>query len=147
MKTKLILLITTLISSLAFGHEGVERGPNGGRILEFSDNETMHGEIAVKDGKFHIALLDKDMKAVVMSEQSLTAVTGDRAAPAKLEVTKDAKGFTLPLVKAGEWLILRYKETPSAKAITARLEYNTATCEECKAEEWLCKCKPEAEKK
>ncbi|MFM2169041.1 MAG: hypothetical protein RIS79_3412, partial [Verrucomicrobiota bacterium] len=31
--------------------------------------------------------------------------------------------------------------------ITARFEYNTATCEECKALEWLCKCKPEAEKK
>jgi hypothetical protein len=142
MKTKLIVLIT-LISSLAFGHEGVERGPNGGRILEFSENETMHGEILIKDGKFRIALLDKEMKAVAMGEQSLTAVTGDRASPVKLEVTKDAKGFTLSLVKAGEWLILRYKDTPKAKAVTARLEYNTAICEECKAEEWLCKCKPE----
>lgn len=142
MKTKLIVLIT-LISSLAFGHESVERGPNGGRILEFSDNETMHGEILIKDGKFQIALLDKSMKAVAMGEQLLTAVTGDRASPVKLDVTKDAKGFTLPLVKAGEWLILRYKDTPKAKAVTARLEYNTAICEECKTEEWLCKCKPE----
>lgn len=58
MKTKLILLVT-LITSLAFGHEGVELGPNGGRILEFSDNETMHGEVTVKGEQFHIAILDK----------------------------------------------------------------------------------------
>jgi hypothetical protein len=146
MKTKLILL-ATLITSLAFAHEGVELGPNGGRILEFSDNETMHGEVTVKGGQFHIAVLDKDMKPVALAAQTLTATTGDRAKPVKLEVTKDAKGFIIPAVKPGEWLIVRYKETADAKAITARFEYNTATCEECKALEWLCKCKPEAEKK
>lgn len=146
MKTKLILLIT-LITSLVFAHEGVELGPNGGRILEFSDNETMHGEVTVKGGQFHIAVLDKDMKPVAVAAQTLTATTGDRAKPVKLEVTKDAKGFVIPAVKPGEWLIVRYKETADAKAITARFEYNTATCEECKAPEWLCKCKPEAEKK
>ena len=146
MKSKLILLVT-LITSLAFGHEGVELGPNGGRILEFSDNETMHGEVTVKGEQFHIAVLDKDMKPVAMAAQTLTATTGDRAKPVKLEVTKDAKGFVIPVVKPGEWLIVRYKETADAKAITARFEYNTATCEECQAPEWLCKCKPEAEKK
>lgn len=146
MKTKLILLVT-LITSLAFAHEGVELGPNGGRILEFSDNETMHGEVTVKGDQFHIAVLDKDMKPVAVNQQSLSAMTGDRAKPAKLEVTKDAKGFVIPVVKPGEWLVLRYKEAADAKAITARMEYNTATCEECKNAEWLCKCKPEAEKK
>ena len=146
MKTKLILLVT-LITSLAFAHEGVELGPNGGRILEFSDNETMHGEVTVKGGQFHIAVLDKDMKPVAVNQQSLSAMTGDRAKPAKLEVTKDAKGFVIPVVKPGEWLVLRYKETADSKAITARFEYNTAICEECKNAEWLCKCEPEAEEK
>ena len=60
---------------------------------------------------------------------------------------KDAKGFVIPVVKAGEWLILQYKNTPDTKAITARMEYNTSTCEECKTAEWLCKCKPDEEKK
>lgn len=137
----------TLLSTLAFAHEGVERGPNGGRILEFSDNETMHDEVLVKDGKFHIELFDKDMKPVALAAQTLTAMTGDRAKPVKLEVTKDAKGFFIPELKAGKWLILRYKDTPDAKAITARMEYNTAICEECLAQEWLCKCKPEKEAK
>jgi hypothetical protein len=145
MKTKLILL--TLISTLTFAHEGVERGPNGGRIVEFSKDETMHGEITVKGDKFHIALLDKDMKAVAIAGQTLTAITGDRSAPQKLVVEKDAKGFVVPVVKAGEWLILQYKDMPGAKAVTARLEYNTANCEGCNKAEWLCECKPDAEKK
>jgi len=146
MKTKLILLVT-LITSLAFAHEGVELGPNGGRIVEFSDNETMHGEILLKGDQFHIALFGKDLKPVALAAQTLTATTGDRAKPVKLEVTKDAKGFVIPVVKPGEWLILRYKDNADAKAFTARFEYNTAICEECQAQEWLCKCKPEAEKK
>ncbi len=95
MKTKLILL--TLISTLTFAHEGVELGPNGGRIVEFSKNETMHGEVLVKGDKFHIALLDKDMKPVAIAEQTLTATTGDRTkALPKLTVEKDAKGFVVP---------------------------------------------------
>ena len=145
MKTKLILL--TLISTLTFAHEGVELGPNGGRILEFSKNETMHGEVTVKGDKFHIAVLDKDMKAVVMDQQTLSATTGDRSAPQKLTVEKDAKGFLVPSVKAGEWLILQFKNAPGEKAITARFEYNTSICEECTIPEWLFKCNPEAEKK
>ncbi len=146
MKTKLILLVS-FITTLAFAHEGVELGPNGGRILEFSKNETMHGEVTVKGDKFHVAVLDKDMKPVVMDQQTLTAVTGDRSAPKKLTVEKDAKGFLIPIVKSGEWLILQYKNSANEKAITARFEYNTAACGECKNPEWLCICKPVAEKK
>jgi uncharacterized glyoxalase superfamily protein PhnB len=146
MKTKLITLLS-LLTAVAFAHEGVELGPNKGRILEFSKDETMHGEVIVKGDKFHIALLDKDMKPVALTEQTLTATTGDRDKPVKLTVEKDAKGFVVPLVKAGEWLILQYKNTPKAKAVTARLEYNTATCEECKKAEWLCECKKADEKK
>ena len=145
MKTKLILL--SLIASITFAHEGVELGPNKGRILEFSKNETMHGEVTVKGDKFHIALLDKDMKPVAMAEQTLTATTGERDKPTKLTVEKDGKGFVVPVVKTGEWLILQYKDSAKAKAITARLEYNTAICEECKKAEWVCECKKADEKK
>ena len=127
-------------------HEGVERGPNGGRILEFSKDETMHGEVTVKEGKFHIALLDKDMKPVAVAAQTLTASTGDRAKPVKLEVAKAATGFSMPVVSEGAWLILQFRSGPEGKPITARMEYNTATCDGCKEPEWLCKCEPEKEK-
>jgi len=140
---RLIPLLLASTASLLLAHSGVELGPNGGRILELSNNETMHGEVTVQGGQFHIAILNKDRQPAAVSQQSLSATTGDRAKPQKLEVTRDAKGFHLPLVKAGEWLILRYKESDNAKAITARFEYDPSTCEACKNPEWLCKCKPE----
>lgn len=147
MKIKALLFSLLASASMTFAHEGVELGPNGGRILEFSKNETMHGEVTLQGDKFHIALLDKDMKPVAVTGQSLSVTTGDRGNPQKLAVEKDAKGFVVPKVKGGEWLILQYKDQPGSKAVTARFEYNTAICEECKAEEWICKCKPEEEKK
>src|SRR5687768_15226675 len=146
MKKKLTALLLALTTTIAFGHGGVELGPNGGRILEFSKNESMHGEVTVKEGKFHIALLDKDLKPMKVEAQSLTATGGTREKPAKLEVTKDATGFTLPVVKEGQWLIVQFKETPKAKAVTARLEYDTSICDGCKKAEWLCECKPEEPK-
>lgn len=147
MKTKLLTLILILTAVVAIAHEGIELGPNGGRILEFSKDETMHGELTVKDGKFHVAVLDKDMKPVALAAQSLTATGGTREQPQKLTVEKDAGGFAFPLVPAGQWLILQYKETPEAKAITARVEYNTAKCGECSKPEWLCACGAKKEKK
>jgi uncharacterized glyoxalase superfamily protein PhnB len=148
MKSKLIALALSLVATanLAFGHAGVELGPNGGRLLEFSKDETMHGELTVKDGKFIIALLDKDKKPVAVAEQTLTANGGPTGKAEKLAVEKTATGFTVTAVKPGEWLIVQFKLKPDAKAITARMEYNTAICEECKAAEWICKCKVDEKK-
>lgn len=148
MKSKLIALTLALVltTGLAFGHGGVEIGPNGGRILEFSKNETMHGEVTVKDGKFLIAVLDKDMKPVAVDAQSLTATGGTRQKPEKLAVEKTATGFVIPAVPPGQWLIVQFKENDKAKAVTARLEYDTSNCDACDSPEWLCKCSQKKEK-
>ncbi len=146
MKSKLSTLALCLAATFVLAHGEVELGPNGGRILEFSKNETMHGEVTVKNGKFHIAVLDKDMKPVKLDQQTLTATNGDRDNPAKLDVAKDETGFIIPLVKDGDWLIVRFKLNPDAKAITARMEYDTKKCGECSNPEWLCKCAAKEEK-
>lgn len=140
MKNKLTVLILALTAGFAFGHGDIELGPNKGRILEFSTNETMHGEVTEKDGKLHIAVLDKDMKPVKVEAQALTATAGTREKPEKLEVAKDEKGFTVPAPKADEWVIFQYKESADAKPITARLQYNTEVCEPCGNPEWRCAC-------
>jgi len=147
MKTKLTAILIALTTGFAFGHGEIELGPNKGRILEFSTNETMHGEVTEKDGKLHIALLDKDMKPVKTEAQSLTANAGTRQAPVKLEVTKDETGFTVPAPKEGEWIIMQYKESETGKAITARLHYDTRNCAPCGNPEWRCACAQAAEKK
>lgn len=140
MKTKLTTLILALTVGLALAHEGIELGPNKGRILEFSTNETMHGEVTEKDGKLHIALLDKDMKPMIPVAHSLTATAGTRQAPVKMEVAKDETGFTLTPPKDGEWIIMQYKDTEDGKAITARLHYDTRNCDPCGNPEWRCAC-------
>jgi hypothetical protein len=140
MKKTLTTLLLALTAGFAFGHGDIELGPNKGRILEFSANETMHGEVTEKDGKLHIAVLDKDMKPVKVEAQSLTATAGTREKPVKVEVTKTADGFTVPAPASGDWLIMQYKETADAKAITARLNYNTKKCDPCGQPEWRCAC-------
>ena len=148
MKKQLLTLLSSLaLTASALAHGEVEVGPNGGRILEFSKNETMHGEVTVKDGKFLIALLDKDMKPVALAGQALTANGGPTGKAEKLAVEKSGNAFVVPIVKSGDWLILQFKENAKAKAITARLQYDTAKCGECKAEEWLCTCGQKADKK
>ena len=151
-KTIHALLCSFLLtaSGLAAGdhaHGGVELGPNGGRILEFSKDETINGEVTVKDGKFVIALLDKDKKPVAMTAQTLTAMTGPLAKPVAAKVEKVDGKFVLPVVKPGEWIILQFKADDKAKAVTARLNYNTANCAPCKSPEWLCKCENDGDAK
>jgi hypothetical protein len=147
MKTKTSILALLLTACFALAHGGVELGPNGGRLLEFSKDESLHGEVTVKDGKFHIALLDKALKPVALAAQELTATGGDRNKPTKLSVEKSGDHFIVPLVKEGDWIIFQFKETAKGKAITARMQYDTATCSKCKAPEWVCRCDLEKGKK
>lgn len=148
MKRQLLTLLSSFaLIAPAFAHSDVELGPNGGRILEFSKNQTTHGEVTVKDGKFHVAVLDKDMKPVALEAQELTATSGDRAKPEKLAVERKAGKFVVPTVKEGEWIIFQYREAAKARPITARLQYETKPCGECRKPEWLCVCASEKGKK
>lgn len=140
MKTKLTTILLALTATFALAHEGVELGPNKGRILEFSTDESMHGEVTEKDGKLNIALLDKDMKPVKVEAQSLVATAGSREKPAKLAVTPTDGGFSLAAPGENEWLILQYKATPESKPITVRLHFITKTCPPCNNPEWRCAC-------
>ena len=148
MKKQLLTLLTSLaLTAAALAHGDVELGPNGGRLLEFSKNETTHGEVTLKDGKFHVAVLDKDRKPVALGEQTLTASGGPTNKAEKLTVEKVDGKFVIPAVKSGEWLILQFKDDAKAKAITARMQYDTTICSKCKAAEWICECAKNEDKK
>jgi hypothetical protein len=140
MQKTLTTTLLALSAGFAFGHAGIELGPNKGRIVEFSNDETMHGEVIEKEGKLHIALLDKDMKPVKIEAQALTATAGQRNNPTKLEVIVQNDAFTLAAPAEGDWLILQFKASADAKAVTARLHYDTKKCEPCSNPEWRCGC-------
>ena len=148
MKNLLLTLLSTLtLAASAFAHGDVELGPNGGHLLEFSKNESLHGEVILKDGKFQIGLLDKEHKPVALTAQQLTATSADRDKPQKFSVEILDGKFVVPAVKEGDWIIFQFKEAATAKPVTARMHYDTKTCSACKEPEWLCKCAQNEDKK
>ncbi len=127
----------------ALGHGGVELGPNGGRLIEFSKDESLHGEVTLKDGRFHVALLDKALKLVALAEQSLVVTGGSRSKPEKPKVEREGNHFVFQAPKGESYLLaFQFKDGPKAKAVTARIEYDAAICSGCQNAEWLCKCPP-----
>lgn len=149
MKTSLLTLAAVLMLGAAptFAHEGVEIGPNKGRIVEFSKDETLHGEVTLVDGVFHVAVLDKDKKPVELKDQSLTVTGGDRSKPEKPEVKKEGSHFVFKALKGDEYdLVLRFKPAPDAKAVTAKFTYDATQCSACKNPEWLCICGADEDK-
>ena len=150
MKKSLLTLAAVLLLGVsnALAHGGVELGPNGGRIVEFSTNKTLYGEVTLKAGKFHVAVLDKEMKPVALKDQVLVVTGGDRDNPAKPKVEKAGDHFVFPALKGDSYLlVLQFKEMPLTKAVTARFEYDAAICSACKNAEWLCKCGEKDKKK
>ncbi len=136
--TAAILLFTI---TLALAHSDHELGPNGGRILEFSKDQSLHGEVTLTNNVFHVALLDKDMKPIALKDQSLTVTGGSRSNPEKPKVEKKGNYFVFPALKGNTYLLVfQFKETPSAKTVTARFEYDAAKCGACSKPEWLCDC-------
>jgi hypothetical protein len=149
MKTTLLRLTCALaLTATSLAHEGLEIGPNGGRILELSTDESLHAEVTSREGFFHIALLDKEMKPVGLKDQTLTATSGDRANPQKLSVETRDNHFVVPMQKGNEfWTIFQFRNAPGAKPITARLRYDAKPCPSCSKPEWLCACEAEKPKK
>ncbi len=146
MKTSFLSLIAVLLLGFtrALAHGGVELGPNGGRIVEFSKNETLHGEVTLADGHFHVRLLDKDLKPLGITGQSLVVTGGDRGKPEKPTVEKKGDQFVFPAPKGNSYLLaFQFKETQTSRTIIARFEYDATICSACNHPEWLCKCAAE----
>lgn len=132
------LLLTTLQT---FAHSEKEFGPNGGLVLDFSTDQSLHGELTLTNGTFFVALLDKNLKPVPIKEQTLTVTGGKRSIPENPKVEQRGNHFAFPALKGDSYLlVLQLKDSTSAKPIIARVEYDSAICSGCKKGEWLCDC-------
>lgn len=141
-KMTIIFAAVLLCSPLtSFGHAEKQLGPNGGRVVDFSKDGSVHGEVVEKDGQFQVQLLDRDMKPLTADQQKLTALVGDRTKPEKITVEKRDGMFVFPAQKRDDyWMILQYQTSAEAKPVTARFHYQSKPCPECKKPEWLCDC-------
>jgi hypothetical protein len=143
------LAATLLLTAIqSFAQSERDFGPDGGRMVDFSANRTVQGEVTLTNGTFHVALLDKNMKRIPLEEQTLTVIGGDRNNPERPNVQKRGDYFAFPALKGDSYLLVfQFKENPSAKPVTARLEYDSAICSGCKKGEWLCDCHVKASEK
>lgn len=149
MKTKMMAVIGALMLMVtpAFAHSDNDIGPNGGRLLELGKNKSVHAEVTLTNGMFHVALLDKNLKPIALTEESLTVTGGSRNNPEKPKVEKKGNEFVFPAMKGDSYVVaLQFKERPSAKAVTARFEFEDSVCGSCKKQEWLCACGKKKEK-
>ncbi|MBB5037557.1 hypothetical protein [Prosthecobacter dejongeii] len=138
----LLPLIFSLVTLQAFAHEGVDLGPNGGRLLVIDKKASLKGEVRVKGDQFHLTLLDSQQKALPVTAQTLTAHSrGSIVTSTKLTVVKTSHGFTFPLVRSGAWIVMQYRAAAESKPITIRFPYDTSTCSGCQKAEWLCGCR------
>jgi len=136
--TTLIILMTVL---QAFAHSDQEIGPNGGRILELSKDQTIHGEVTLTNGQFYVALLGKDMKLMEIKDQTLVVSGGARTKPEKPKIEIIGNHFVFSALKGDTYLLVfQFKQNKSSKQIIARFEYDSAICGSCKKGEWLCDC-------
>jgi len=131
MKTS-ILTITLLLAGLGLTHEAVTIGPNGGRVLYVDSSATPNVEVIVnKEGHAEISLLDKDRKPITLTGQSLSVTAGPRAEAKKLPAEKQGTKFITDKVPDGApyTMVLQLKETPDAKSITLRLNFDLTPAE------------------
>jgi hypothetical protein len=149
MKTTLLkLVVAAALATPAFAHQEIEIGPHGGRVFKLESKATPHLEVAAKDGRFVVYVLDAKDQPTPVGERVLTITAGERSKPEKLAVEKSAEAFTAPIPKGEEFpVVFQIRETSAAKPLTARLNYNAKPCPECKKPEWMCDCGSTAKKK
>lgn len=118
-------------------------GPNGGKILT---EVAPHAEFFVtKDRKVRITFLDKDNKPIAVADQKVTLICGDRKAPTKLTLKKEADAKSLlsdGALPEGNNIptIVTFKMTPDGKNIRAKFSLNLDDCPSCDYKEYACTC-------
>ena len=133
-------LASLALAAAALAHEGVELGPNGGRLVPFGERNPLHAEVTLDGANFVIGLYDEDAKKMIPAATQILAVT-HKEANRKLEpALRDGKWIVAKPAGKEFWLIMTLKDDPKGKARVARLHYDETVCSECGAAEWICRC-------
>lgn len=122
-------------------HAKKESGPNGGRLLTKVEP---HAEFFVTaERKVQITFLDDHGKAVAPTNQVVTAIAGDRAAPTKLTFVKAGNVLiSETALPAGNDFptVVQIKLTPEATTVVERFNLNMSNCSGCSKPEYACTC-------
>ncbi len=144
-----IIAIAALTAGLTFTNASEKvKAPNGGRIL---DQVEPHAEFLVTpDKKVFIRFLDAAGKVIPPAGQTVTVTMGERAHPTKLAFSKDGdKLVSDKTIPDGKDLpvVVQIRQSPDAKAESAKFNLNLAECPTCSNAEYACTCLHDSEEK
>ena len=124
-------------------HEHVKKiaGPNGGKILVSTEP---HTEVFVTaERKIKITFLDENNKAITPTDQTVSAIGGNRAKPTRMVFAIDGDSMISdkPL-PAGDMLplILQIKTAAEGDFVMERFTVDLSDCPTCKHKEYACTC-------
>lgn len=121
-------------------HDTIAIGPNGGRVLHGTEP---HIEFLITDDrKVKIAILDDDLKAIPATDEQVSVIAGDRAAPTQLAFAKS--GTILISDKAlpagDDFPVVVQLLTPTATTQTDKFQCDLSDCPTCDSLEYVCTC-------
>lgn len=107
---------------------GIVKGPHGGHVVQSKAGFSF--EVTVdKERKARITFLDKDHKAVALTDQRIKGIAGERSAPTPLTFANGNDAGANALISdkplpAGDHvpMILTIQFSPETKAVTERFE-------------------------
>lgn len=142
MKTKSLLLLAAALCTAGLLHAAKSAaGPNGGRVLATEPSAVEF--FVTPDRKVALTFLDAAGQPAAPGTQ-VAAVTAEPAAgKVALTLERSPHGYvsTTPL-PAGEpyRIVVQIRASPEAGPKNFRLDFNLATCGECRHAEYACTC-------
>lgn len=122
-------------------HEGIEDGPNGGRLLTGVEP---HLEFFVtEDRKVQISSVTDDEKLQPIGEQVVKVIGGDRANPTRMKFEKkgDVLISDIAFPEGNDFpIVVQIKNTPDSETVTDKFNLNLMQCPECPNKEYACTC-------
>ena len=121
--------------------EKIVGGPKGGRLLDVDGQKAEF--FVTADRKVEITFYDAALKPVAPGEQVVVVTAEPKAGRVKLDLDKTTTGYlsktTLPEGDPYR-VVVQMKTKPDAKPQNFRVDFNLATCGECKRAEYACTC-------
>ncbi len=121
--------------------EKIVGGPKGGRLLEVDGQKAEF--FVTADRKVEITFYDAALKPVAPGEHVVAVTAEPKAGRAKLDLDKTATGYlSKTALPEGDpyRVVVQMKARPDAKPQNFRVDFNPATCGECKRAEYACTC-------
>jgi len=137
-----LLGLLAALSAPAIAHEnGIEAGPNGGRVLKAVKPPLEF--LVTKDRRVEITALTSDHKPGQLTGQVISVTGGDRSKPTKLEF-KEADGKLVSnnaLPEGNNFPIsVGIKANANSKAVYEKFNMNLDKCPDCENPEYVCIC-------